>query len=72
MYKLKLTANWTGKQCKLSIFLDENTFLLPELKEKYVWYPCVTPYIIKTLIILFDIARKCCLQTLYKMVGYFS
>ena len=23
---------------------DDYTILLPELEDKYVWYPCVTPY----------------------------
>ena len=54
IFKLKMIADWTdGKQCKLSIFYnekkmnesnDEYTFILPELKDKRVWYPCVTPF----------------------------
>ena len=54
VYKLKMVADWTdGVHCKLSIFYkdrkmndgtDEYTLLLPKLDEKYVWYPCVSPY----------------------------
>ena len=53
--QLKMIADWTQKQCKLSIFyqerritfqksIDEYTILLPELDDEYVWYPCATPY----------------------------
>ena len=50
---LKMTADWSHNQCKLTIFYndeklnkdnDQYTILLPELDDKYVWYPCVTPY----------------------------
>ena len=53
LFTLKMTADWRNKQCKLSIFYeskklnesnDDYTFLLPELDDKYVWYPCATPY----------------------------
>ena len=50
---LKFIANWTEKQCKITIFYNgkklnptqqDYTILLPEIDNKYVWYPCVTPY----------------------------
>ena len=53
VFTLAITADWTEKQCKLSFFYqekklndtnDEYTLLLPELDDRYVWYPCVTPY----------------------------
>ena len=53
VFVLKMTADWTEEQCKLTIFYngkklnntnDEYTMLLPKLDNKYVWYPCVTPY----------------------------
>ena len=53
VFILKMVADWTGTQCKLTIHyngkkLNENhddyTMLLPELDDGFVWYPCVTPY----------------------------
>ena len=50
---LKVIADWTEKQCKLTFFYNEKkmgemnedyTMLLPELEDDDVWYPCVTPY----------------------------
>ena len=50
---LRIIADWTEKQCKLTFFYKEQklntanedcTMLLPELDDAYVWYPCVTPY----------------------------
>lgn len=52
-FVLKMIADWKGEQCKLTIFYEGNklnetnndcTILLPQLDDKYVWYPCVTPY----------------------------
>ena len=52
-FKLEMTADWTEKQCKLSIFYegkklndtnDQYTLLLPELDDECVWYPCATPF----------------------------
>ena len=51
MFKLKLICNWTEMQATLSIYYqgnklnetnDEYTILLPEIEDKYVWYPCVS------------------------------
>ena len=53
MFELIFKADWTEKQCKLSIYFegkklnetnDEYTMLLPDLPEEYVWYPCITPF----------------------------
>ena len=53
VFILKMVADWTEKQCKLTIYynekkLNENhddyTILLPELDDGFVWYPCATPF----------------------------
>ena len=63
VYKLKMTADWTEKQCKLLIYYKEGkmnkdkdyTMLLPELEDKCVWYPCVSPYWKSSYCIIRDI-----------------
>ena len=53
VFMIKIIADWTQKQCKLTFFYnekrlndkDENcTIKLPELDNNVVIYPCVTPY----------------------------
>ena len=53
VFKIKVTADWTSKQCKLSFYHDgkklnpdneDYTILLPEFDEDVVLYPCVTPF----------------------------
>ena len=53
VFTIKINADWTEKQCKLTFYYqgiklndenDEYTMLLPEIDDEYVWYPCVTPY----------------------------
>ena len=51
-FTLKIIADWKEKQCKLTFYYEgeklnesnEYTMLLPELDDKYVWYPCATPF----------------------------
>ena len=56
-FKVRFSADWTDKECKLSIWYNDNllgnisdddgtnyTFLLPQLSEQHHWYPCATPY----------------------------
>ena len=52
-FKIRITANWTDKQCKLIYVYegkklnknnDDYTLLLPEINKDTVLYPCVTPY----------------------------
>ena len=53
VFTVKFVADWRESQCKLAIYYngkklndtnDEYTMLLPKLDDKYVWYPCVTPF----------------------------
>ena len=53
IFMIKIIADWTQKQCKLTYFYnekrlndrDENcTMKLPELDDDVVLYPCVTPF----------------------------
>lgn len=52
VFTLKMTADWTQKQCKLNIFYDgkrlnegdDCSLTLSEIDDKFMWYPCVTPY----------------------------
>ena len=51
-FTIKVIADWTGIQCKLTFFYDGDrlnktsdcTMELPELEDDVVLYPCVTPF----------------------------
>ena len=52
VFIIKIIADWTGKQCKLTFYYngkklndsnDDYTMIVPKLEDNVVLYPCVTP-----------------------------